>query len=1207
VTFDYYKVVLPLSRVMLFVRRCQSMNFGERLVIVGIACVSALAWAQAPVVHPDLVLQTGHGDSVDDLAFSGNGSTLVSHGQDGTIKVWDLGAATLLRSFERDRVSSEARFHEPVSLSAKGDTLLVGRIYGYADEVALADGKAHNGLNPSLGPEAKPTNKFKGPQVTAVAESYDGRWKAVANSDGTILAFDTQRNTAQVVQRTGPTATRIRFMRGAARLLVRRYDNTLIFRDLDRGLGGVIPDLTLSIGADFGFGPNGEIFTVDLEQDQLVVSDLISGANRRTECHCAQVMLSGDGLRLATLEGNPQKYFRLSIWATQDLQPIVAMIPPPLFIRAALSDNGDQVAFGGFDGSVSVLSTKAASRIVPLSGTVRAPTSLQWLSDKVLAVVDSAGGIQVWDLRKGSSRAVFRSGLLAHPSLSSNGRFIIARGKGDTFLLYDFNDGSVKDLGFPATGSIFSLTVSDDGEAVAWSGGSINPADVVDRVIAAVEKIASDPGGKKSNTEDAVATFPLYLAKHTAAGWTTTKVCDSRNQVPVGYFTAQKLNSIGCSASDAAQEAGAGPRFATVSSQYQTVLLAGPKALRVLQGPSRWDTSLATVAPASVATSPDQHWGVVLSDTNIELFDLAKKQSAGKWTPTSPIQIDRIATSGGAPLIAIANDGITFFIDGSGMVQEYSPSGGLISKLVTVGEKTWVVIDSDGRFDTTDVVQVGANLKWRMPDDPLHILPLEIFIRDYYTPQLLPKLLTNQNLPNTPSLAKLNRAQPGVKIIGIQAEPGEPGRVAVTVEVSTQQSTMQKDSMGRFLQSGVFDVHLFRDGQRVGQWPIEAKDELEPVSAGNGLDLWRASHRVKLDSSAKATITFRHVRLPRRPQVRNVEFTAYAFNSDRVKSMTSLPYHYPLPLTQRDPVRRRAYLITMGVNANQAPNLDLDLAVSSAETVRPLLRAKLSVDYQDVIEIQLYSELDDTGRPKLTHASKADFKAVLDLLAGRTTEPRLRDEVDPAHQLEAAGPDDAVVVYVASHGYSDVQGAFYLIPYDTNWKNWGITEPILSGCQTDQSQSDNCKRAEDLLAHSISSSELASWWADIDAGELVMILDSCHSAAAYGKTFRPGPLGDPGFGQLAYDKGMQILSASQPASTEQGQWITGGKGMTLLADTLQTVAEANPQRSLEQWLQDVEDQLPNVTRMLYPSLREEDVQLPLLLDFAKATIDPINP
>ena len=149
---------------------------------------------------------------------------------------------------------------------------------------------------------------------------------------------------------------------------------------------------------------------------------------------------------------------------------------------------------------------------------------------------------------------------------------------------------------------------------------------------------------------------------------------------------------------------------------------------------------------------------------------------------------------------------------------------------------------------------------------------------------------------------------------------------------------------------------------------------------------------------------------------------------DSVKSLTTPPYEFVLPSQSGLPVRRRAYLIKMGVNANESRNLRLNLAVSSAERARALLRDKLSVDFQDVIEKQLYSDYGVSNQVQPNTASKADLKAVLDLLAGRPVSEALRNEVDPEHKLQAATPDDAVVLYIASHGYADPQATFYSCP-----------------------------------------------------------------------------------------------------------------------------------------------------------------------------------
>lgn len=50
---------------------------------------------------------------------------------------------------------------------------------------------------------------------------------------------------------------------------------------------------------------------------------------------------------------------------------------------------------------------------------------------------------------------------------------------------------------------------------------------------------------------------------------------------------------------------------------------------------------------------------------------------------------------------------------------------------------------------------------------------------------------------------------------------------------------------------------------------------------------------------------------------------------------------------------------------------------------------------------------------------------------------------------------------------------------------------------------------QDLFHHTISSEELANWVQEIDAGELVMIVDACHSAATVeAGGFKPGPDGE---------------------------------------------------------------------------------------------------
>ena len=113
---------------------------------------------------------------------------------------------------------------------------------------------------------------------------------------------------------------------------------------------------------------------------------------------------------------------------------------------------------------------------------------------------------------------------------------------------------------------------------------------------------------------------------------------------------------------------------------------------------------------------------------------------------------------------------------------------------------------------------------------------------------------------------------------------------------------------------------------------------------------------------------------------------------------------------------------------------------------------------------------------------------------------------------------------------------------------------------------------------------------------MVMILDSCHSAGLPGRDFKPGPLGDRTFGQLAYDKRMMILAATQRKAISTPR--RGIKG-TLLSSALISISNANPQLTLSEWLERAEDKVPELYNELYPEIKSEDIQLPVLLDFTK--------
>jgi hypothetical protein len=446
-----------------------------------------------------------------------------------------------------------------------------------------------------------------------------------------------------------------------------------------------------------------------------------------------------------------------------------------------------------------------------------------------------------------------------------------------------------------------------------------------------------------------------------------------------------------------------------------------------------------------------------------------------------------------------------------------------LATLIALDQTDWVVITPDGRFDTNKLER-PQGLHWVLPEVSLRAFSFESFMRDYYEPNLLQRVLRcneagtcGKEFKAIRNLSALNRTQPRVSIT--QIEPASsPSAVEVSVEVEDVLSNYQKD--GQELASNVYDVRLFRDGQLVGHsTPDEKlrstfrvyKDLDEELAA------WREANSVAMPAS-KRIFSF-EVRLPNNPDNGRVEFSAYAFNEDRVKSETArMTYTVPAD-DARTPEPRRAYVITFGANKYDNPEWELRFAANDARAMSRTISANLRAqkEFSEVVEIPLISDNVTANGKTLDKrdATKGNVQTVLELLSGKAPPAeRLKDleaavGTETLRRIQQATPDDLILIFFSSHGYADRSGIFYIVPSDIG-KGGGKRVTV------------------GLLIRSISSDELSLWLRDVDAGEIVMIVDACHAASAVeGGEFKPGPMGSRGLGQLAFDKGMKILAATQ--------------------------------------------------------------------------------
>jgi uncharacterized caspase-like protein len=173
-----------------------------------------------------------------------------------------------------------------------------------------------------------------------------------------------------------------------------------------------------------------------------------------------------------------------------------------------------------------------------------------------------------------------------------------------------------------------------------------------------------------------------------------------------------------------------------------------------------------------------------------------------------------------------------------------------------------------------------------------------------------------------------------------------------------------------------------------------------------------------------------------------------------------------------------------------------------------------------------------------------------------------------------------VLITFSGHGATDASGLFHLYPYD------------LGGGD------------EVLPERTISSEELALWLQGIDAGEMALIFDACRSGAAAGPDFKPAPLGDRSLGQLAYDKRMPILAATQADKDTVGSGSLR-HGVLTFALTKEGLEEGKALQAgvfhLDAWLTWGRDRVPSLyAESVAPDrLGEGNIQEPVLFDFTR--------
>lgn len=1022
--------------VMIFGRTDSFTTTITRTVCL-LACLGASFAPQVPNEKPELILQTGHSEKIEAIAYSADGRYVATGSSDRTIKIWEAATGRELRALNGNTGL------KALAYSPDGRTLASS---GNDGKVRLWDTDS--------GQERTIINGHA-KTVLALAFSPDGRWLASGGTEDqtvklwevatqrelhsltghrawiTVLAFSPNGQTlasgdAAGVLKTWEVATgnpqhsmdahkdRIRslaFSPDSERLASGGNDAAVHLWQTRAGQLFKSLSLQASPIVALAFASNAQQLLLSTNDHTLKRFDLATG-NELTKLTDTEnlsryqsAVFSPNGQTLAACDGTREVVVRQTTQAAEPLT-LTSRVNPVKAV--AFSLDGRWFATGNQDTSITLWETFSGRAVGRLYGHAGSINALAFSPDNQTLASGSYGGvIKLWEVlatREVKSWQAHNDGINALV-FSADGQRLFSASVDATIKSWEATTGRELAKLTGHQGEVTALSLSVDGRLLA-SASTDQTAKLWDTANGALMRTLPREDGPLF----AVAFTPDGRRLATGGAGRVVNIRDTASGDQIRTLNARE--SV----------------FSLVFTPDNNKLAAGHRggAIQV------WDTN--TGQPRATL---DGHTGAVNS---------LSLHPEGVW------------------LVSGSDDGSARLWQ----MSDYSLAATLASLRANQQESNeWLVVTPDGLFDGSPVA--WNQILWRFARNTFNVAPVELFFGDFFYPELLADILSNRRPPPKENIAQIDRRQPSLKLslpAAVSTNAASTRTLKVQIEI-TEAAADRLHTQG----SGAQDVRLFRNGALVKVW--------------RG-DVLKGQPRVTLE--AEVTVVAGENKL-----------TAYGFNRANVKSADAQQLVQGAPELQR---RGTAYVIAVGVNQYSNPHFNLNFAVADAQLFSAEW-AKQQGALQRFASIQPVLLTD-------AQATKANLTAALQRLAGAA----LPANAPAALQtLQRAQPEDGVVVYFAGHGIAYEQ-RFYLLPHELgyNGKREDLTEAAV----------------QRLLPLALSDEELERLFEPIDAGTMLLVLDACNSGQALeAEERRRGPMNAKGLAQLAYEKGLNILTAAQ--------------------------------------------------------------------------------
>lgn len=1076
------------------------------IAIIIIISLSTLAQDQQKI---ELIVQTGHSAPINAVAASPNGKIFASAGEGGVIKLWNIASNQELKTLlHHDKSVTSISFSPNNKILASGnddETVILWDIDSGKEIVSFED---HSNY------------------VKSVVFSPDGKFLASGSWDRTVKLWDVV--TGELIKTFSGQAyiSSVAFTPDG-KYLASGGEKTIKVWNVFSGEEFKTFEGHTSLIYSIAFSPNGEKLISGCRDDTIKLWNFKSGKELLTiknQSLVDSVAFSPDGKTFISVDNADDPIIKL--WDVVTGQILKTFFGHLGFVNSvAFLENGKTLVSSSDDQSIKLWDVPSGRELKTLNNHTSYIRSTAFSTDSKLFVTgNDNGAIKLWNFTSNQPMKTFtgHKGMVTSVTLSKDSKTLFSVSWDKSVKMWDVESGQEIKNFYGYSGLLYYIALSPDEKLLA-SGGD-------DKTII-LWNIDSGKEVKRFERSEEIS-FLAFSPDGNILGYTS--------------YPSIKLMDINS------------------GTELESLPLNEPKPYDKSYDLNT-KTKVLSIVPAFAAYYKNYFFEKHL-------------------TPDGRLQIEKGE-----------NNKLNLF---------EAKSKKIILTLNALDENDWVVTTSDGRFDTNKSLDNIEGLHWIVNDEILNPLPLDVFMRQYYEPNLLQRVLKcneenscDKEFKPLPSISEINRVQPKVVIKEINLAKNADSLADVTVEVESVTEDVSVSATDRSKKekktSEAFDLRLFRDGQLVGV--STPKDKLAPfIKAAPVLveqnkkyfaetgkltntpeDIaWRKANdifalagqeNVKRISDEKLEYTFRNVRLPKGQE--SVDFTAYAFNSDKVKSTTTEPFNFPIPKEIAASKKKgRAFVVSIGVNASETAGFDLQYAANDARKMQEIIGGKLIADnskYSEVIQIPLISDYKTAEYPAVNTAQKEIIRGVFSLLSGNKGEvsDEILKQIPDFEKIKPVEPEDTLIISFSGHGYADTSGIFYLLPNDIGESFSVKTES---------------------LNKTISSDELSLWMQDITASEMIMIIDACHSSAAVqGDGFKPGPMGSRGLGQLAYDKDMKILSATQAnnVALELESLKQGLLSYALLQDGIvDSLADSDKDKQLfpAEWLEFAEKRVPQL-------------------------------